>query len=64
MRAEQAGKSRFANPLAIFSPIPRISETVAKFPVTPEGTQNIWISASDSAEKEALSSCLPAAGKR
>jgi hypothetical protein len=56
LRAEQAGKSRFANPRDDFLADSSNFETVAKFAVTPEGMQNIGISASGSAEKEALSS--------
>jgi hypothetical protein len=58
LRAEQAGKNRFANPLGDSLADSSNFETVAKFAVTSEGTQNIGISASDSAEKEALSRTL------
>jgi hypothetical protein len=63
LQAEQAGKSGFANPLGDFLADSSNFETVAKFAVTQEGTQNIGISASSSAEKEALSTSLPTAGK-
>jgi hypothetical protein len=51
LQAEQAGKSLFANPFGGFLADSSNFETVAKFAVTPKGTQNIGISASSSAEE-------------